>query len=55
MYSFIKKYTETMQDQNIYPIFSLVVFVAFFIGVLWYVMTMNKEEVKEIENLPLEK
>ena len=54
MYSFIKKYTETMQDLNIYPIFSLVVFVAFFIGVLWYVKTMDKEEVKEIENLPLE-
>ena len=32
MYSFIKKYTETMQDQNIYPLFSLLVFVVFFCG-----------------------
>ncbi len=54
MYSFIKKYTETMQDINIYPIFSLLVFVAFFVGVLWYVKVMDKEEVDAIKNLPLE-
>jgi hypothetical protein len=50
MYSFIKKYTETMQDQNIYPLFSLLVFVA----VLWYVKVLDKKEVEEIKNLPLE-
>ena len=55
MFSFIKKYTETMQDINFYPIFSLLVFVAFFIGVLWYVKVMDKKEVDEIKNLPLEK
>lgn len=54
MFSFIKKYTETMQDQSFYPIFSLLVFVVFFVGVLWYVKTLDKQEVKEIENLPLE-
>lgn len=55
MYSFIKKYTETMQDQNIYPIFSLMVFVFFFVGVIWYVTFMNKKEVDVLKNLPLEK
>ena len=54
MYSFIKKYTETMQEQNIYPIFSLLVFVAFFVGVLWYVKRMSKQEVDTLKNLPLE-
>ncbi len=43
-----------MQDINIYPIFSLLVFVAFFVGVLWYVKVMDKEEVDAIKNLPLE-
>ncbi len=55
MYSFIKKYTETMQDMNIYPIFSLLVFVAFFVGVLWYVKVLDSKEVEEIKNLPLDK
>jgi hypothetical protein len=55
MYSFIKKYTETMQDQNIYPIFSLMVFVLFFVGVLWYVTSMNKKEVDELKNMPFKK
>jgi cbb3-type cytochrome oxidase subunit 3 len=43
-----------MQDINFYPIFSLLVFVAFFIGVLWYVKVMDKKEVDKIKNLPLE-
>jgi cbb3-type cytochrome oxidase subunit 3 len=54
MFSFIKKYTETMQNANVYPIFSLLVFVIFFIGVLWYVKVMDKKEVDTIKNLPLE-
>ncbi len=43
-----------MQDIQFYPIFSLLVFVAFFIGVLWYVKVMDKSEVDTIKNLPLE-
>lgn len=55
MFSFIKKYTETMKDIQFYPIFSLLVFVAFFIGVLWYVKVMDQSELDTIKNLPLEK
>ena len=44
-----------MQDMNFYPIFSLLVFVAFFVGVLWYVKVLDNKEVEEIKNLPLEK
>jgi cytochrome c oxidase cbb3-type subunit 3 len=54
MFSFIKKYTETIKDISFYPIFSMLVFVAFFVGVLWYVKVMDKKEVDEIKNLPLE-
>jgi hypothetical protein len=32
MFSFIKKYTETMQGISFYPIFSMLVFVGFFVG-----------------------
>jgi cytochrome c oxidase cbb3-type subunit 4 len=54
MFSFIKKYTETMEHSTIYPIFSLLVFVAFFVSVLCYVKVMDKKEVDTIKNLPLE-
>ncbi|MEY3539479.1 MAG: hypothetical protein RL188_896 [Bacteroidota bacterium] len=54
MFSFIKKYTETMDHSTIYPIFSLLVFVAFFVGVLWYIKVMDKKEVDTIKQLPLE-
>ena len=54
MFSFVKKYTETMQGVSFYPIFSLLVFVGFFVGVLWYVKIMDKKEVDTLKNLPLE-
>jgi predicted permease len=54
MFSFIKKYTEHMQDIQFYPIFSLLVFVAFFVGVLWYVKVMDKDQLNEIKNIPLD-
>ena len=43
-----------MQGINFYPIFSLLVFVSFFVGVLWYVKVMDKKEVDVLKNLPLE-
>ena len=41
MFKFIKKYAETMDHIEIYPIISLIIFFAFFMGVLWFVKTMN--------------
>jgi len=43
-----------MQDKNIYPLFSLLVFVLFFVAVLWYVKILDNKQVEEIKNLPLE-
>ncbi len=54
MVSFIKKYKEKMQNANVYPIISLLVFVTFFVGGLWYVKVMDQKEVDTIKNLPLE-
>ena len=54
MFKFIKQYAETIKGIDIYPIFSLLVFVVFFIAVLYYVRKMDKSKVEEIKNLPLE-
>jgi cytochrome c oxidase cbb3-type subunit IV len=54
MFKFIKQYVETIGGIDIYPIISLLIFVLFFIGVLWYVRKMDKRKVDEIKNLPLD-
>jgi cytochrome c oxidase cbb3-type subunit IV len=54
MFKFIKQYVETIGGIDIYPIISLLIFVLFFIGVLWYVRKMDKCKVDEIKNLPLD-
>lgn len=37
-----------------YLIFSLVVFLSFFIGVLWYVLKADKDYIKDMEQKPFE-
>ncbi|RYY65476.1 CcoQ/FixQ family Cbb3-type cytochrome c oxidase assembly chaperone [Flaviaesturariibacter aridisoli] len=54
MFKFIKKYAETIDHIDIYPIISLLVFFLFFVVMLWFVKRMRKEAVQEISNLPLE-
>lgn len=54
MFKFIKQYAETIQGIDIYPIISLIIFMVFFIGVLWYVKKMDKAKVEEMRNLPLD-
>lgn len=54
MFKFIKKYAETMEGIEIYPIISLLIFFVFFAGVLWYVKRLSKKEVSEMENIPLD-
>lgn len=47
------EYLVKITGVSIFPMISLFLFVAFFLGVTWYVFRMNKEEVEHIENLPL--
>lgn len=54
MFKFIKQYAETINGIDIYPIISLFIFLLFFIAVLWYVRKMDRHEVEEIRNLPLD-
>lgn len=54
MLKFIKQYAESIAGVNIYPIVSLLIFFLFFVAVLYYVKKMNKTEVNDLRNLPLE-
>lgn len=54
MLKYIKQYASTIQGIDIYPTISLLIFFIFFIAVLYYVKTMNKKQVEELSNLPLD-
>lgn len=54
MLKYIKNYAATIKDIDIYPIFSLVVFVLFFIAVIYFVKKMDKGRVNEMKHLPLD-
>ena len=54
MFKFIRQYAEQIDGATIYPIVSLVIFVLFFAGVLWYVKGMGKGQVDELKNIPFE-
>lgn len=44
----------TIENIEIFPIISLSIFVGFFAVMLYRVAKMKKNEIKEIENFPLE-
>lgn len=54
MFKFIKKYAESMDGINIYPMISLVLFFLFFVVLLYYVKKMDKTRVNEISRIPLD-
>ncbi|HLW39716.1 MAG TPA: hypothetical protein VKX31_04940 [Brumimicrobium sp.] len=54
MLRFIKQNLETIGGVEIYPIISLLIFVAFFVLVFIRVIKMSKSYVSEISDYPLE-
>ncbi len=48
-----KFYLESIAGIDILPMISLLFFFAFFIAITIYVLTLKKEVVEEISNLPL--
>lgn len=54
MLKYIKSYAASISGIDIYPIISLMIFVLFFIGVLYYVKKMDKGFVSNMDHLPLE-
>ncbi len=55
MFKFIKQYAETINNANIYPMISLLIFLIFFIVLLVLVKKMKKERVTELSKIPFEK
>jgi cytochrome c oxidase cbb3-type subunit III len=45
-------YLEQIMGVSIFPIISLVLFVAFFTGVLVWIYSIDKKEIEHMENLP---
>ena len=54
MFKFVKKYAESIDGVNIYPMISLLIFFIFFVVLLYYVKKMDKQRVKEISKIPLD-
>ena len=54
MLKYIKGYAASITGIDIYPMISLMIFVLFFIGVLYYVKKMDKGFVSDMNHLPLE-
>ena len=54
MLKYIKQYADSIEGINIYPIISLLMFVVFFIAVICYVKKMDKQQVQDMRNMPLE-
>lgn len=55
MFKFIKQYAEKIDNAEIYPMVSLIIFFLFFIALLIVVKKMRKERVEQLSNLPFEK
>ena len=53
MLKFIKHHMSTIGGIEIYPIIGFVLFFTFFLFMLWYVLTMKREHVSELEQMPL--
>ena len=51
----IKELLQSIEGVTIYPIISLIVFVLFFAIILIWMFKVDKNYIKKMENLPLEK
>jgi cytochrome c oxidase cbb3-type subunit IV len=54
MLKYIKNHMATIGGIEIFPIISFLIFFAFFIVLLIWVVRANKEYISQMENLPLE-
>lgn len=54
MFKFIKQYAEKIDNAQIYPMISLIIFFLFFVVLLVMVKKMKKERVEELSNIPLD-
>ena len=53
MLKYIKEHMSTIEGIEIFPEISLIIFVLFFIGLLWWVITSDKKEMDDMSKYPL--
>ncbi|NND76638.1 MAG: CcoQ/FixQ family Cbb3-type cytochrome c oxidase assembly chaperone [Flavobacteriales bacterium] len=51
---FIKEHLASIDGIEIYPIISLSIFVLFFTGLIYWVWKMDKKNIKEVSDYPLQ-
>jgi len=49
-----KYYFEQVNNVEIWPIISLIIFITFFLGLLIWVVKVDKKYINEMSNLPME-
>lgn len=54
MLKFVKGNLENIDNVQIYPMISLLIFFVFFVGLFYWVITAKKEHIEEVSNIPLE-
>ena len=54
MLSYIKGHLTSIDGIEIFPLISFVIFFAFFIGLLYYVIKVDTDKITELKNLPLD-
>ncbi|HWR94256.1 MAG TPA: hypothetical protein VN192_03555 [Flavobacterium sp.] len=53
MFEQIKHNMETIAGVSIYPVMSLLIFFAFFVGLTIWVLSYKKEKINELSQIPL--
>lgn len=53
MLKFIKHHMTSIDGIEVYPILSMSIFVLFFAGMLWWIIRMDKDYIKDLENYPI--
>jgi len=48
-----KEILRSIENIEIYPIISLLMFVGFFIGMFWWVISMDKKYIDRMKGMPL--
>jgi cbb3-type cytochrome oxidase subunit 3 len=54
MFSFFRRYAETIAGVNVYPKISLIIFFIFFIALLWFTFRADEKYIEEQANIPLD-
>lgn len=54
MLKFVKGNLENIDNVQIYPMISLLIFFIFFVGLFYWVITAKKEHIEEVSHIPLE-